>query len=133
MVKDPDWVSFRVDKIAPHAARVYDYWLDGAHNFASDREMANEVQLTMPGIRDAVRIQRSFLRRAVLFMVDSGIRQFLDIGSGIPTLGNVHEIAQRTRSRVPDRVRRPGIGRGRTQRTAACGQRAGRGNPGGPP
>ncbi len=95
MVEDPARVPSRVDKIAPNAARVYDYWLDGAHNFATDREMANKVQQAMPGIRDAVRIQRSFLRRAVLFMVDSGIRQFLDIGSGIPTIGNVHEIAQR--------------------------------------
>jgi hypothetical protein len=74
---------------------MYDYWLDGAHNFAPDRAMANRVQQVMPGIRDIVRIQRSFLRRVVLFMVDSGIRQFLDIGSGVSTVGNVHEIAQR--------------------------------------
>ncbi|MGH3782856.1 MAG: SAM-dependent methyltransferase [Pseudonocardiaceae bacterium] len=79
----------------PNAARVYDYWLDGAHNFAADRVMANNIQQVLPGIRDAVRVHRAFLRRAVRFMVDSGIRQFLDIGSGIPTVGNVHEIAQR--------------------------------------
>ncbi|MGQ0716772.1 MAG: SAM-dependent methyltransferase, partial [Pseudonocardiales bacterium] len=95
MAENPDWVPHDVDKIAPNAARVYDYWLDGAHNFAADRDMANKAQQAMPGIRDAVRINRSFLRRVVLFMVDSGIRQFLDIGSGIPTVGNVHEIAQR--------------------------------------
>ncbi|MGH3874764.1 MAG: SAM-dependent methyltransferase [Pseudonocardiaceae bacterium] len=95
MAENPDWVPGGVDKIEPNAARMYDYWLDGAHNFTADREMARKIEQTMPGIRDAVRINRSFLRRVVLFMADSGIRQFLDIGSGIPTVGNVHEIAQR--------------------------------------
>ena len=79
----------------PNAARVYDYWLDGAHNFAADRDMAHKVQLAVPGARDGARVNRAFLRRAVRFMVDSGIRQFIDLGSGIPTVGNVHEIAQR--------------------------------------
>jgi len=95
MAENPDWVPHGVDMTVPSAARVYDYFLDGAHNFAVDREMASKIQQVMPAVRDAARINRSFLRRAVLFMVDSGIRQFLDIGSGIPTVGNVHEIAQR--------------------------------------
>jgi hypothetical protein len=95
MAENPDWVPYDVDTIVPNAARVYDYWLDGAHNFASDRVMGDQVQQVMPAIRDAARMNRSFLRRAVLFMVESGVRQFLDIGSGIPTVGNVHEIAQR--------------------------------------
>jgi hypothetical protein len=95
MAANPNWVPYGVDMTVPNAARVYDYWLDGAHNFAADRVMGDKVQQAMPDIRDAVRIHRAFLRRAVLFMVDSGIRQFLDIGSGIPTVGNVHEIAQR--------------------------------------
>jgi hypothetical protein len=90
-----DWVPDSIDTTVPSAARVYDYFLDGAHNFAADRAMANEIQQVLPEVRDVVRITRSFLRRAVLFMVGSGIRQFLDIGSGIPTVGNVHEIAQR--------------------------------------
>jgi hypothetical protein len=90
-----DWVPPGVDKIMPNAARVYDYWLDGAHNFAADRAMADKIQQVLPGIRDAIRVHRAFLRRAVRFLVDSGIRQFLDIGAGIPTVGNVHEIAQR--------------------------------------
>ncbi len=95
MAGNPDWVPPSIDIPVPNADRMYDYWLDGAHNFAADRDMADKVQQVMPGIRDAARIHRSFLRRAVLFMVDSGIRQFLDIGSGIPTVGNVHDIAQR--------------------------------------
>src|SRR5918997_41198 len=95
MADNADWVPYGVDVSVPNAARVYDYFLDGAHNFAVDRELAKKIQLAMPTVRDAARINRSFLRRAVLFMVDSGIRQFLDIGSGIPTVGNVHEVAQR--------------------------------------
>ncbi|MGH3782855.1 MAG: SAM-dependent methyltransferase [Pseudonocardiaceae bacterium] len=95
MAGSQDWVPQSIDTTVPNAARVYDYFLDGAHNFAADRVMANKLQQVLPGIRDAIRINRAFLRRAVLYMVDSGIRQFLDIGSGIPTVGNVHEIAQR--------------------------------------
>jgi hypothetical protein len=95
MAENPDWVPQGVDMTVPNAARVYDYWLDGAHNFAIDRAMADNIQKVMPAVRDVARIQRAFLRRVVLFLADSGIRQFLDIGSGIPTVGNVHEIAQR--------------------------------------
>jgi S-adenosyl methyltransferase len=95
MTDNPDWVPYDIDTTVPNAARVYDYLLNGSHNFAADRELANKVQQAMPAVRDAARINRSFLRRAVLFMIESGIRQFLDIGSGIPTVGNVHEIAQR--------------------------------------
>ncbi|MGH3896704.1 MAG: SAM-dependent methyltransferase [Pseudonocardiaceae bacterium] len=95
MATSPDWVPCDIDTTVPNAARVYDFWLDGAHNFAADRDMADKIQKAVPAARDGARINRSFLRRAVLFMVDSGIRQFLDIGSGIPTVGNVHEIAQR--------------------------------------
>ena len=95
MVRNEAWVPQGIDTTVPNAARVYDYFLDGAHNFPADREMANNIQQVLPGVRDAIRITRAFLRRAVLFMVDSGIRQFLDVGSGIPTVGNVHEIAQR--------------------------------------
>lgn len=95
MAKNPRWLPHGIDVTVPNAARMYDYWLDGAHNFAADRELANKVQQIVPATRDAVRVNRSFLRRVVLFMIHSGIRQFLDIGSGIPTVGNVHEIAQR--------------------------------------
>jgi hypothetical protein len=75
-------------------ARVYDFFLGGAHNFPVDRQVAARVLQTSPHVGDAARVNRAFLRRAVLFMIDNGIRQFLDIGSGIPTVGNVHEIAQ---------------------------------------
>jgi hypothetical protein len=95
MDRNPDWVPHDIDTTAPNAARVYDYWLDGAHNFPADREMAHKVELAVPAARDGARVNRAFLRRTVRFMVESGIRQFLDIGSGIPTVGNVHEIAQR--------------------------------------
>ncbi len=92
---NPDWVPHGIDITVPNAARMYDYFLDGSPNFAVDRAMADKVQQAFPSVRDGCRVNRTFLRRAVLFMVDSGIRQFLDIGSGIPTVGNVHEIVQR--------------------------------------
>ncbi|QFZ17818.1 hypothetical protein EKG83_10285 [Saccharothrix syringae] len=75
-------------------ARTYDFLLGGAHNFAVDRELAVHVERVMPDARSAARVNRAFLGRAVRFMVDQGVRQFLDIGSGIPTVANVHEVAQ---------------------------------------
>ncbi|GAA0523012.1 hypothetical protein Ade02nite_82650 [Paractinoplanes deccanensis] len=88
-----DWVPAGVDMSRPSAARVYDYFLGGAHNFAVDRELAQQIEAMTPNIAETMRSNRVFLRRAVRFLVDQGIRQFLDIGSGIPTAGNVHEIA----------------------------------------
>ena len=90
-----DWVPLGIDPTIPSIARTYDYMLGGAHNFAVDRKLAETVDRIMPRTREIARLNRSFLRRAVLFMVESGIRQFLDIGSGVPTVGNVHEVAQR--------------------------------------
>ncbi|WP_246076343.1 SAM-dependent methyltransferase [Amycolatopsis cihanbeyliensis] len=84
-----------VDTSVPSGARTYDFLLGGAHNFAADRAMAEQVEGAVPGIRDAARLNRAFLARAVRLLIDKGIRQFLDVGSGIPTVGNVHEIAQR--------------------------------------
>lgn len=78
----------------PSAARLYDYLLGGGHNFAHDRELAHKFLKAQPYAREIARHNRAFLRRAVLHMVGHGIRQFLDLGSGIPTVGNVHEIAQ---------------------------------------
>jgi SAM-dependent methyltransferase len=83
-----------VDLSRPNAARIYDYALGGDHNFAVDREFADRMW-SEPGYSTAgYKLNRSFLRRAVRFMVSQGIEQFLDLGSGIPTVGNVHEIAQ---------------------------------------
>jgi SAM-dependent methyltransferase len=77
-----------------HPARVYDYWLGGKDNFAADRAAAEQVITVMPEILDTVRGNRQFLQRTVRFLRDAGIRQFIDIGSGLPNSPNVHEIAQ---------------------------------------
>jgi SAM-dependent methyltransferase len=89
-----NWVPESVDMSVPNMARTYDYLLGGAHNFAVDRELAVTVERVMPDARSAARVSRAFLARTVRFMVDQGIRQFLDVGSGIPTVANVHEVAQ---------------------------------------
>lgn len=78
----------------PSAARAYDYLLGGSHNFGADREFANQLRQLVPWLPNIARLNRSFLRRAVKYMLSQGVRQFLDLGSGIPTVGNVHEIAQ---------------------------------------
>lgn len=76
------------------AARIYDYLLGGVHNFPADREVARTVVATFPMAAAGIRANRAFLRRSVRHLTEAGLRQFLDIGSGIPTVGNVHEIAQ---------------------------------------
>src|SRR5271166_2900423 len=78
-----------------HSARVYNYWLGGKDNYAADREAAEQAIAANPGIVTDVRANRAFLVRAVRFMAsECGIRQFLDIGTGLPTAGNTHEVAQ---------------------------------------
>jgi SAM-dependent methyltransferase len=94
MVERPGWVPEGVDVTVPNAARVYDFALGGHHNFGVDREFFAQAQAMMPGARLVAQANRAFLGRAVRRLADIGIRQFLDIGSGIPTLGNVHEVAQ---------------------------------------
>jgi SAM-dependent methyltransferase len=81
-----------------HPARVYDYWLGGKDNFAADRETAEWVLSVTPEMLDAARAGRDFLVRTVRFLAESGIRQFLDIGTGLPTSPNVHEVAQSVHS-----------------------------------
>ena len=77
-------------------ARVYDFWLGGKDNFAADRAVAEQVAAAYPDVRNAVRAQREFLARAVHFLVtEAGIRQFLDIGTGLPSANNTHQVAQR--------------------------------------
>lgn len=82
-----------VDTTSPSAARAYDYYLGGGHHFAVDREFARSVLEQVPFVSDFARDNRAFLRRAVEWLTEQGVDQFLDIGSGIPTVGNVHEIA----------------------------------------
>ena len=84
-----------LDASVPHIARVYDYWLGGKDNFAVDREAAEQVIAAYPQILLDVRAQRAFLANAVRYLAGVvGIRQFLDIGTGIPTANNTHEVAQ---------------------------------------
>jgi trans-aconitate methyltransferase len=85
-----------IDTTTAHAARVYDYWLGGGANFAVDRQAAEQAIAAMPMIVDAARANRAFLGRAVRYLAgEAGIRQFLDLGTGIPTQDNVHQVAQR--------------------------------------
>ncbi len=84
-----------LDTSVAHPARVYDYWLGGKDNFAADREAAERVLAVTPGLRQRVRANRAFLARAVRYLAtEAGIRQFLDIGTGIPSANNTHEVAQ---------------------------------------
>jgi SAM-dependent methyltransferase len=89
-----DWVPPGVDTKRANPARVYDYLLGGTHNFLADQDAGRAILAVEPNTRPGARASRAFLGRAVRFMAAEGIRQFLDIGSGIPTEGNVHEIAQ---------------------------------------
>jgi hypothetical protein len=85
-----------LDTRRPHPARRYDYWLGGKNNFAADRESGDAIAAIWPDIVTAARANREFLKRAVSYCVaEAGIRQFLDIGTGLPTTGNTHEVAQR--------------------------------------
>jgi hypothetical protein len=83
------------DTSVPHIARVYDYWLGGRDNFAADRAMGERTLQAYPNLVYSVRANRAFLARTVRFLVrEAGIRQILDIGTGIPTASNTHEVAQ---------------------------------------
>jgi hypothetical protein len=88
-------VDPRLNTEVPHVARVYDYWLGGKDNFTADRVTGEETIAAFPGIRLSARANRAFLGRAVRYLAGSeGIRQFLDIGTGLPTANNTHEVAQ---------------------------------------
>jgi S-adenosyl methyltransferase len=91
----PDWVPPGVDTGKANIARVYDYWLGGSHNFRADQDAARAMIAIEPNTRAIMRANRAFLGRAVRYLAaEAGIGQFLDIGSGIPTEQNVHEVAQ---------------------------------------
>jgi len=84
-----------IDTTRAHPARIYDYWLGGKDNFAADREAAELALEAYPDLAKAVQSNRAFLGRAVRFLAGQGIRQFLDVGTGIPAADNTHEVAQR--------------------------------------
>jgi hypothetical protein len=95
MTVEPGWVPPDIDTSKANIARVYDYWLGGSHNFRADQDAARSLTALEPNARAIMRANRAFLGRVVRFLArDAGIRQFLDIGSGIPTEQNVHEVAQ---------------------------------------
>jgi S-adenosyl methyltransferase len=84
-----------VDTTVPHSARIWNYWLGGKDNYAVDREAGDRFRQAFPGITQNARAFRSFLRRGIGYLAgDAGTRQFLDIGTGLPTAGNTHELAQ---------------------------------------
>jgi hypothetical protein len=93
----PSWVTADIDLSTPSAARVYDFLLGGVHNFAVDREMGRRLERELPGSTRAAWANRAFLQRAVRYCAGAGVDQYLDIGSGIPTEGSVHEVAREER------------------------------------
>ncbi|MFI1257772.1 SAM-dependent methyltransferase [Streptomyces netropsis] len=90
----PIWAPHGIDLSVPSVSRIYDYYLGGSHNFEVDREAGRRAIDAFPGLPKIMQANRAFMRRAVRYAVGQGVTQFLDIGSGIPTFGNVHEIAQ---------------------------------------
>src|SRR3954451_900899 len=82
------------DPTVPNEGRMYDFYLGGKDNFAADREVAQQALQMAPDLRILVRESRRFLARAVRAIAETGIRQFIDIGCGLPTQGSVHEVAQ---------------------------------------
>jgi hypothetical protein len=90
-----EWAPPGIDPNVPHSARIYDWWIGGKDNFAADRAMGEMFVQAIPSIRTMARENRDFMERAVRYLTrEAGIRQFLDIGTGIPTRPNVHEVAQ---------------------------------------
>ncbi|MEV5236067.1 SAM-dependent methyltransferase [Streptomyces pseudogriseolus] len=90
----PAWAPRSIDITVPSVSRMYDFYLGGSHNFEVDRQAARKAMEFMPGLPKVMQANRAFMRRAVRFAVAEGVTQFLDIGSGIPTFGSVHEVAQ---------------------------------------
>jgi len=95
--QEPAGERAAIDMTQPHVARIYNFWLGGSDNFAADRTVARRVATEYPDVVASVRAQRAFLARAVHFLAaEAGIRQFLDIGTGLPSADNTHQVAQRT-------------------------------------
>ncbi|WP_128380711.1 SAM-dependent methyltransferase [Streptomyces cavernae] len=90
----PAWAPHGIDITMPSVSRIYDFYLGGSYNFEVDREAARKAMEFMPGLPKIMQANRAFMRRAVRFALGRGVTQFIDIGSGIPTFGNVHDVAQ---------------------------------------
>ena len=91
-----DTAGTAIDTTVPHSARIWNYWLGGKDNYAADREAGDQYREIFPGIVEVACASRTFLTRAVRYLAgEAGIRQFLDIGTGLPTVDNTHEVAQR--------------------------------------
>jgi hypothetical protein len=91
-----DTAKTGIDTTVPHSARIWNYWLGGKDNFAVDRVAGDEYVKVFPGIVDVARAQRGFLTRSIVYLAgEAGIRQFLDVGTGLPTADNTHQVAQR--------------------------------------
>lgn len=94
--RENEWADVGMSLDRPNPARIYDYLLGGHHNFAVDRAAAEKLKESLPYAEEASLASRAFLRRAVELFAADGIDQFLDIGSGLPTMGNVHDLARAT-------------------------------------
>jgi O-methyltransferase involved in polyketide biosynthesis len=95
MADEADDNLARLDTMVPHSARIWNYWLGGKDHFAADRMAGDQTLAVLPEIVDIARASRQFLVRVVRYLAgDAGIRQFLDVGTGLPTAGNTHEVAQ---------------------------------------
>jgi hypothetical protein len=86
-----------LDTSVPHEARMYDYWLGGKDNFAADRELGDAIRAQLPTIGDMAQANRAVMRRMGRHLAEAGIDQFLDIGTGIPTAPNLHQVVQEVR------------------------------------
>src|SRR5689334_20668762 len=96
-VTTPDTAEHhKIDTSVPHSARIWNYWLGGKDNYPVDEEAGDAYATVFPGIVTIARRSRAFLRRTITYLVsEAGIRQFLDVGTGLPTAQNTHEVAQR--------------------------------------
>jgi O-methyltransferase involved in polyketide biosynthesis len=96
MCRVPDKSSPKIDTSVPHSARIWNYWLGGKDNYPVDREAGDQYRETFPDIVTVARASRHFLTRSIRYLAaEAGIRQFLDVGTGLPTVDNTHEVAQR--------------------------------------
>ncbi len=102
-----------IDTTVSHVARIWNYWLGGKDNYPVDREVGDQILQILPDVARLARASRAFLTRAVRYLAGkAGIRQFLDIGAGLPTVDNTHEVAQRV---TPHRLRRQQPARARAR------------------